>query len=137
MPMVKNSLCRLALEHDLPQYFAFQPVFFGPTALMHGNCEEHLLEDLKTCLAAKADHDITFNMAGLVDGTVVDHEQFKAFEGVISMLHLRSELINLLQQPAHNIIRVMQHPLHGLVKTLDFKVKQAEEAEPADAPKGE
>jgi len=129
-PVVKNSICRTTLEKDNDgKYAALAGLFRGPTSIFYGTCDENILQDIKLCLKAKKNFKL-FPLGGLADGVVVNHEALGSFEKVESMVHLRSELINLLLQPSHSLIRVMQNPLNGLVKTLDFKIKQ--EAAPAE-----
>lgn len=131
--IIKNSLCRLVVEEEYDEKLApLSALFRGPTSVVYGLTAEHMFEDLRAVLDAGKNKAIF--LGGQVDGCVVDHVQIDSLKEVTSALHLRSELIQAMQQPAHGLVRVLKFPSDHLVKALDFNAKAQSEGEdgPAD-----
>jgi hypothetical protein len=70
--------------------------------------------------------------SGLVEGSVADHESLGFLKGVTDPVIIRSQLINTLMQPGHNLVRSLKNPTDNLVKALQFRVKDEPEAIPAE-----
>lgn len=129
--IIRNALCRVVVDNDFDgRYSSLSPIFHGPTSVVYGTCSENMFADMRTTLNLGKD---VVMMGGLVNGVVVDHEQLEAVKGIESLVHLRSELIQSLQQPVHNLVRTLKFPTNGLVKVLDFKAKPADSEASSEA----
>lgn len=128
---LKNSLASVAMAQSKDENLRkLAALMNGPISIIMVKCEdEHLVHNLNKILDGQDKKKSICFYGAKVQDSVLDHEDIEMLSKIGSTISLRSQLIQTIASPAHNLIRALSTPQNNLVKTLDFKVKQSGEEE--------
>jgi ribosomal protein L10 len=126
---VKNSLFRVAVEKEHQgKWASLSPLFQSQTCILFQNDMEHALEDYRLVLKSKPKGDVVTMLGGKFQDSVLDFESIPELGKINSIADLHYQIIGILSTPGNALIRTLNHSSNSLIRTLDFKVKQGEEA---------